>query len=473
MSKKTIKIFTLIFCLTLCLQFIVLSQEPVSGAIHGIVQDKMMKGIEDVQVTIMGENKTCYTDETGFFDFNDLEPGNYTLCFFMHYYQTVQKNITLQKGQARGVIIEMHPIITDMPAIKGTTKKVTPVGLNPDLSNPMESADVYLLYVACAGSLSEEEFYNSNDITFPYLPVSKKKNVLMVINSLSGSAVDIIEWHDNVMPLRLAIKDRKILYIADSANNITVMDTERNNSVITVIPLEKKRNGYLIEDIATGNEGKNLYCGCSNLKKPVVKVIDTTRNIYVKTISLPALKDNSIGQPLSIVTHGQMAYVSLATSENGEVVFINTAVNTVEATVPVEKNPQGLVITPDGKKLYVANMYSKSISIIDTFKKEVSDTLNLDFKPARLTITPDGSKILVARMGSNSVSIIDTDTDSLVTTRLTGREPGCIAISGDGKFAFVGNSGSDDITIIDMAKNITTSSTRPFYGGTPLSIVVK
>jgi len=482
MLKKAIIIFTLIFSLTLCLKFLVLSQESVSGAIHGIVQDQMMKGIEDVEVAIQGVNKVCYTDETGFFNFDDLEPGCYTLCFFMDDYQTQQKSITLQKGQTRYLIVDMYPIEKVPPVlvspdplnhVANNTSIMypvcIPVGLNPDLSNPMEFASVYLLYVACAGWTFGEEIHNSNDITHPFLAVSKKKNVLMTINSLSRSAVNIIEWQDTVLPYCLAMKDGKILYIADSANNITVLDTERNNSVIAVIPMEKY--GYTIGDITTGNNGKNLYCTWSHLETPLLKILDTTTNTYVKTIPLPALKDNSIGQPWAIAAHGQTVYVSLGTAKNGEVVFINTVDNTVDDTVTVGENPYGLAITPDGKKLYVANRNSNSISVIDVLKKEVTNTIKVGLNPTKVTITPDGKKLFVARMGC--VSIIDTATDSLMNTLASGSYPACIAISGDGKFAFVTNSGSNDITIIDVAKNTVISHTIPFYGGRPFGIVVK
>jgi YVTN family beta-propeller protein len=36
------------------------------------------------------------------------------------------------------------------------------------------------------------------------------------------------------------------------------------------------------------------------------------------------------------------------------------------ATVPVGKRPWNMAVTPDGKKLYVANGRSNSVSVIDT-----------------------------------------------------------------------------------------------------------
>jgi YVTN family beta-propeller protein len=45
---------------------------------------------------------------------------------------------------------------------------------------------------------------------------------------------------------------------------------------------------------------------------------------------------------------------------------IDTASNQVVATVPVGQRPWNMALTPDGKKLYVANGRSNSVTVIDT-----------------------------------------------------------------------------------------------------------
>jgi YVTN family beta-propeller protein len=45
---------------------------------------------------------------------------------------------------------------------------------------------------------------------------------------------------------------------------------------------------------------------------------------------------------------------------------IDTASNQVVATIPVGQRPWNMALTPDGKKLYVANGRSNSVSVIDT-----------------------------------------------------------------------------------------------------------
>ena len=46
--------------------------------------------------------------------------------------------------------------------------------------------------------------------------------------------------------------------------------------------------------------------------------------------------------------------------------MIDTATNTIVATIPVGQRPWNMAITPDGRKLYVANGRSGSVSVIDT-----------------------------------------------------------------------------------------------------------
>ncbi len=53
---------------------------------------------------------------------------------------------------------------------------------------------------------------------------------------------------------------------------------------------------------------------------------------------------------------------------------IDTATNTVTATIPVGPEPYGVAVTPDGSKVYVAN-FSNSVSVIATATNTVTDTI--------------------------------------------------------------------------------------------------
>jgi YVTN family beta-propeller protein len=63
------------------------------------------------------------------------------------------------------------------------------------------------------------------------------------------------------------------------------------------------------------------------------------------------------------------------------VLVIDTATNTVVATVPVGNRPQGVIVSPDGKHAYVANLYDATVSVIDTTSRTVVATIPVDITP--------------------------------------------------------------------------------------------
>ena len=68
---------------------------------------------------------------------------------------------------------------------------------------------------------------------------------------------------------------------------------------------------------------------------------------------------------------------------------IDTATNTVVATVPVGLFPLGgIAITPDGTRAYVTNSNSNTVSVIDTATNTVVATVPVGVSPDGIAITP-------------------------------------------------------------------------------------
>jgi YVTN family beta-propeller protein len=65
----------------------------------------------------------------------------------------------------------------------------------------------------------------------------------------------------------------------------------------------------------------------------------------------------------------------VANSGGNDVSVINTATNTVVATVNVGLLPQGIVISPNGALAYVANGNSNTVSVINTATNTVVATV--------------------------------------------------------------------------------------------------
>jgi YVTN family beta-propeller protein len=71
----------------------------------------------------------------------------------------------------------------------------------------------------------------------------------------------------------------------------------------------------------------------------------------------------------------------VANHASNTVSVIDTATNTMAATVAVGSGPKGVAVTPDGTRVYVANYYSYTVSVIDTAADVVTATVAVGSGP--------------------------------------------------------------------------------------------
>src|SRR4029079_8650439 len=159
----------------------------------------------------------------------------------------------------------------------------------------------------------------------------------------------------------------------------------------------------------------------ANRELGVLSIFDTTRNAVTGTIKVAE------GGPqfVSFAPDGKRAYVSIFNNARtvNVVGVLDTASNAFIATVPVGVRPFALEVTPDGKKVYVPNHDSGSITVIDTATNAVITTLNVAPTPHWSDISADGKTLYAANHESNVVSVIDTSTDKVLTTVPVGKSP--------------------------------------------------
>ena len=115
-----------------------------------------------------------------------------------------------------------------------------------------------------------------------------------------------------------------------------------------------------------------------------------------------ALPEASV-QASNSASHGFLAYV--ANFGSNSVSVIETATNTVVATVAVGDRPQGVVITPKGDFAYVTNTASDNVSVIETATNTVVATVAVGDQPEGVAISPKGDFAYVTNTGSVAVLV--------------------------------------------------------------------
>lgn len=148
---------------------------------------------------------------------------------------------------------------------------------------------------------------------------------------------------------------------------------------------------------------------------------------------------------------GRRLYVADRSAQTISVV--DTVAQKTIANVPVGHAPSGIAITPDGKTLWVANSDDNTIQAVDTATLRAAKPIAVGVHPRQVAIAPHGDAIYVTNQGSNTVMRIDPRTNAIAATIATGANPAGIAIAPDGKTAYVADFGANDVTPIDLLSN--------------------
>jgi YVTN family beta-propeller protein len=153
------------------------------------------------------------------------------------------------------------------------------------------------------------------------------------------------------------------------------------------------------------------------------------------------------------------AYVGLF--KDDAVAVIDTSQNRVVATVPVPKGPHGLVVTPDGSKVYVSSDGASTVSVIDTATDKIVASIDVGPNPHELAMSGDGRRVLVSAFGSSRSLVIDTATDR-VAGEIAVPQVHNGAISFDGSRAYVASQkqGEAALVILDL-KTMTRAGAVP------------
>ncbi len=195
--------------------------------------------------------------------------------------------------------------------------------------------------------------------------------------------------------------------------------------------------------IAISPDDKTAYI----VEKHIVKVVDLQTNAVRSAIEVADAGYVAVSHDGSkiFVTNGL---------KNGRVSVFDSASENLITTLDVGDYPSSVVVSPDGKKVYVSSF--DGITVIDASTEKVITTIAAGDYPTAVAITPDGKKAFVSDLlggesGNGEVLTINLDAKS-VESRVKIESATALAISPDGAEVWVaGLSKSTGVTIISVA----------------------
>ncbi len=191
-----------------------------------------------------------------------------------------------------------------------------------------------------------------------------------------------------------------------------------------------------------------------------VSVIDTASNTVVATVPVGTT-------PFGVAVNPAGTFVYVANFDSSTVSVIDTASNTVTATVPVEAGPEGVAVNPAGTFAYVTNSNSSTVSVINTASNTVTATVPVGPVPTGVAVNPAGTFVYVVNSNSDTVSVINTASNTVTATVPVEAEPIGVAVNPAGTFAYVANFASNTVSVIDTASNTVVATVQ--VGNRPLA----
>jgi len=186
--------------------------------------------------------------------------------------------------------------------------------------------------------------------------------------------------------------------------------------------------------------------------------------------------DQEVSHMVVVSPDGKRAYV--ANIGSGSMTAIDLQTRSRLRTLRTGAGAEGIGLLPDGRTLWVTNREADTVSVIDTTALEIVATLPSASFPIRASATADGRWVLVSNARSGALTVFDARTRkeqrqvpmSLEAAGTEGRlfggqfgkspVPIGILMHPDGKLAYVANANADVVAVVDLAKWIVTGTLR-------------
>jgi YVTN family beta-propeller protein len=257
-------------------------------------------------------------------------------------------------------------------------------------------------------------------------------HMVSLVELASGKSVGRVDLGAGARPHGLAaLKDGRLLVTAEGKNELVVVDP-KTAKVVSRIP-----TGHpLSHMVAASPDGKRAYV--SSIRDGLVTVIDLPGGVAG---DVPTGKG---AEGIDVTPDGREVWV--VNREADTISVIDTKTLKVAATIKAAKFPIRVKITPDGKRAVVAFTESGDIGIFDVATRAEVKRIPVGREavaasgarvfqgkfgaspaPVGVLLTPDGRRAFVAATHADVVVVIDLENFRVVDAWAAGKEPDGLA----------------------------------------------
>jgi YVTN family beta-propeller protein len=214
---------------------------------------------------------------------------------------------------------------------------------------------------------------------------------------------------------------------------------------------------------AVSAEGRVLYVANENAR--TVTVVNCENGVTQAVISME-------GEPegVALTPDGKFAYITCDTS--GQVFVVDTRKNTKVAQFTVGGRPRDVAFKPDGCQAFILSEASGVLNLFGCLDRKLVDQVFLPpgSQPANLVMTGDGRRLYVSTGPAGVVCALDPIAVRLVDTIKIGEHAGGLALSQDDRLLYAANAASNDLSVVNLQTSKEVARVK--VGEGPWGVVV-
>lgn len=173
----------------------------------------------------------------------------------------------------------------------------------------------------------------------------------------------------------------------------------------------------------------------------------------------------SIGHMLVVTPDAKQLYTANIMSNTATAIALGAAPLPHAIThIPVGPKPEAIDISPDGKEVWVGHNDDGGISIIDSATHKVVHTFQVGQMPIRIKFTPDGARALVSDPKAGEFLVVDARARTVLKRVPLDGAPVGILIQPDGQRAYVARMQAGTVAVFDLEKLEFVADFKPGEG---------
>ena len=259
------------------------------------------------------------------------------------------------------------------------------------------------------------------------------------------------------LPLNLAVSPSKkwiaVTNNGQSVQSIQLIDV-RSEKVVDNVVIPKSWYG-----LKFSRDEKFLYASGGN-DNWILKYAVVNNKLKLTDSIIMGKKWPMLISPAGIEIDDAAKTMYVVTKENNSLYIINMVTKKTIQRVDLKKEAYSCLLSPDRKELYISLWGGDQVLVWNVAQKKMTAAIAVGDNPNELLLSKNGSRLFVANANDNSVSVIDIKkrkvlevlNAALFPDAPAGSTSNGLALSADEKLLYVANADNNCLAVFDVSR---------------------